>query len=192
MSQWVANSDTTLILWNRMGNLEMRVEQFNSLFTFKEDEKNSGWWYTSVRPRTWGSLVLYTPSSIKKWKEEFFFVFGEWQFHPTEENREDVVSDLYHPLCKFISSVFLLADLKRIVLTVNLVFANYKVVTLTSEDRREAEAIRALPKRQRSCKFVISEDNLFQVGLLRAHPLSTTAGTSSSFPATSSKFLHNL
>lgn len=32
----------TLILWDRLGNLELTVEQFNSLFTFKEDEKNMG------------------------------------------------------------------------------------------------------------------------------------------------------
>lgn len=56
----------TLILWNQMGNPELSVQQFDSLFTFKEDGKNSGWWYTSVRPRTGGSLVLDTPSSIKK------------------------------------------------------------------------------------------------------------------------------
>lgn len=76
------------------------MEQFNSLFTFKEDRRNSSWWYTSVRPRTGGRLVLDIPSSIKKWKKEFFYVSGEWQFHPTEVNREDVIPTLYHSLCK--------------------------------------------------------------------------------------------
>lgn len=88
------------MLWDRLGNRELAVEQFNSLFTFKEDGKNSGWWYTSVRPRTGGSPVLDAPSSIKKWKEEWFYVLREWQFHSAELNRDDVVPALYHSLCK--------------------------------------------------------------------------------------------
>lgn len=67
----------TFILWHRARNLELSVEQFNSLFTFKKDGKDSIWWYTSVKLRTGGSLVLDTPFSIKKWKEEFFYMLGE-------------------------------------------------------------------------------------------------------------------
>lgn len=89
----------TLILWSKLGNSELSVEQFNSLFTFKEDKKNSRWCYTSVRPRTRGSLVLDTPSSIKNGR--IFFVLGEWQFHPTGVERNDVVPTFYHSLCKF-------------------------------------------------------------------------------------------
>lgn len=90
----------TLILWKQLGYPEMDASTFNSLFTFKEDGKSTGWWYTSARPRTGGSLVLDTPSSVKGWKEEFFYVLGEWQFHPDEVDRGDVVPTLYHPLCK--------------------------------------------------------------------------------------------
>lgn len=62
MSKWVHHYSM-----EQVGNPELIVEQFNSLFTFKEDRKDSGWEYTSVGPRTGGSLVLDTHSSIKKW-----------------------------------------------------------------------------------------------------------------------------
>lgn len=77
----------TSILWHQSGNPELTVEQFNSLFTFKENGKDLGWWYTSVRPRTRGFLVLDSPSSIKWWKEEFFYILGDWQFYPAEVDR---------------------------------------------------------------------------------------------------------
>lgn len=44
--------------------------------------------------------MLDTPSSIKQWKEEFFYELGDWQFHPVKVDREDVVPTLYHTLCK--------------------------------------------------------------------------------------------
>lgn len=53
----------------------------------------------SVRLRTGGSL-LDTPSSIKKWKEEFFYASGELEFYFAKVDRDDVVPKLYHSLSK--------------------------------------------------------------------------------------------
>lgn len=68
------NSHSHLNSLGRIKNLELSVEQFDSLFTFKEDGKNSSWWNTSVSPRMGGPLVLDIRYSIKKWKEEIFYV----------------------------------------------------------------------------------------------------------------------
>lgn len=68
------NSHSHLNSLGRIKNPELSVEQFDSLFTFKEDGKNSSWWNTSVSPRTGGPLVLDIRYSIKKWKEEIFYV----------------------------------------------------------------------------------------------------------------------
>ncbi|XP_022891129.1 uncharacterized protein LOC111406139 isoform X2 [Olea europaea var. sylvestris] len=136
-----------------MGNPELSVQQFDSVFTFKEDGKNSGWWYTSVMPRKGGSLVLDTPSSVKKWKEEWLYVSREWQFHSAGVNREDVVPRLYHSLY-------------------------YKKEMLTKDTQRRAKVIRSLSKRQRSCKFVILDPNLFRVGLVQVRASSSAPSSS--------------
>ncbi|KAL2517219.1 Uncharacterized protein Adt_13466 [Abeliophyllum distichum] len=61
------------------------VRELNSLYSFKSDGKRSGWWFTSVKPKTGGSVVTQTPDSIKNWKQFWFYVRGYTSHEPTPE-----------------------------------------------------------------------------------------------------------
>lgn len=63
-------------------------------------------------------------------------------------------------------------------------FADFVKATLTKNTKRRAKAIRALPKRQRSCKFVILDSKLFQASLVqtRIHGPSTVEASTSTQP----------
>lgn len=53
--------------------------------------RDSGWFYLMVY-RTRQRLVLRTPSSIKGWKDKWFFVGGDWMSPPREDELIDRIS----------------------------------------------------------------------------------------------------
>lgn len=53
--------DGCLLLWHEL-------DRFNFLYTFKEDDKDSVWYYTNVKSNTWGSIN----SSVGNWNDYFF------------------------------------------------------------------------------------------------------------------------
>ncbi|KAL2470755.1 Plus3 domain-containing protein [Abeliophyllum distichum] len=86
-----------LILWDQLCFSRPSVREFNSLYSFKSNEKRSGWWYASMKARTRGSVVTRTPNFFKNWKKFWFFVRDSWKFSenegyssydPTEESSE--------------------------------------------------------------------------------------------------------
>lgn len=71
-----------------------------------------------------GFLALDTLSSVKHWKEEFFFVKGEWQFHSIDMGRSMFIPADYHNFVSFYV-VHIYEAITR-VQTINLVFLSFR------------------------------------------------------------------
>ncbi|KAL2503879.1 Plus3 domain-containing protein [Abeliophyllum distichum] len=129
-----------LILWDQLDFPRPSVREFNSLYSFKSDEKRSGWWYVSVKAKTRGSVITQTPDSIKNWKKFWFFICGPWQFTTNDARPNVNIPVRYHEL-------------------------RYVSQEPTEESSERARRARDISENLRSISVLITEENLISARL---------------------------